>query len=279
MSVIGEHRGSVTALAPGGPSQIISAGRDRRVILWDVDQARPVITGSFGFWTRSMAVSEDRSIAALVHKRVAAVSLPGLAIVSQSRGGRGTSKCAALSPDGQSLITGQFNGQVVMLTRQRDRFRHVRGTSLPHHEGQVRGIEFLPRRSVLVTAGSEGTIRFFAWENKALMAAVRTPGERLTSLEVSADASFMAVGDTDNSMTLWDLRSMDVPLLIARPLGSATLNDLPAISAVAADTTLPETVRRSLRFMEITLRHRFRHDIQVQDLHEIRTGEFDIEIE
>ena len=191
---------------------------------------------------------------------------------------RNSLQCA-LSADGTYLLTGQHSGAVALLRKRNGRFVPHSAEKLPRHDGQVRSIEFLPGRSAFITAGSEGTIRFFSSENRAVIAEMRVPAERLTSLEVSPDGSFMAAGDSDSSMTLWDLRAMDAPLLMTRPLGCASLNDLPAVSSLAGEVSLPSNVRRSLQFVEHVLRHRFRHDIEIQEFPEIHIGEFDIEID
>jgi hypothetical protein len=54
---------------------------------------------------------------------------------------------------------------------------------------------------------------------------------------------------------------------------------LAAISALVSYGDLPVPVQHAVRFMEGVLRHRFRYDVEIDELPTIRTGEFDIEIE
>jgi hypothetical protein len=88
----------------------------------------------------------------------------------------------------------------------------------------------------------------------------------------------MAVGDSDASMSLWDLRVLDVPALFTRPFAQAWPAHLPAVVALTDDASLPPRVGEALRFIECVLRHRFRYDIEIDELPEIQMGEFDIEI-
>src|SRR5262249_52137827 len=83
---------------------------------------------------------------------------------------------------------------------------------------------------------------------------------------------------SDASLTLWDLRVLEVPLLLARPLGLAVPVHLSAVRALAGDSGLPPRVRDSLRFLECLLRYRFRYDIVVDDLPGVRPGDFEIAV-
>jgi len=89
----------------------------------------------------------------------------------------------------------------------------------------------------------------------------------------------MAVGDSDASMSLWDLRVLDVPMLFARPLAQAVPVHLAAVGALADGANLHPQVQRALKFLGCLLRHRFRYDIEIDEVPVIQAGEFDIEIE
>jgi hypothetical protein len=89
----------------------------------------------------------------------------------------------------------------------------------------------------------------------------------------------MALGDSDASMSLWDLRALDIPRLLDLPLAHMVPTHLAAISALANYGAFPSPVQHALQFMECVLRHRFRYDVEVDELLTIRAGEFDIEIE
>lgn len=277
---VGQHIGSVTAIEPIGDAQILTTGRDYKAIVWS--RERRVEERRFGSWARAAAVSPDGTRAALLHEGVTLVSLPQLNFVAGGSGGRGVSRCAAFSPNGsqgeRALIVGKFNGAVVVNQRKGRNLRLER-QPLVQHRGQVQGIEVLAGRSVVITAGSQGRVQFTAWANRTPIGEIQVRGQRLTSLRVSPDGVFMAIGDSDASMSLWDLRVLDVPLLFAGPFAQAQPVHLPGVTALAHDASLSPRVRNAVRFVECVLRHRFRYDIEVDELPEIQAGEFDIELE
>lgn len=89
----------------------------------------------------------------------------------------------------------------------------------------------------------------------------------------------MAISDSDASMSLWDLRALDVPMLFARPLVKSVPAQMAVISALAETAKLDPQARRALKFLECLLRRRFRYDIEVDEAPVIQAGEFDIEID
>ena len=90
---------------------------------------------------------------------------------------------------------------------------------------------------------------------------------------------FLALGDTDASMSLWDLRVLTAPVLLSRPVSKAVPADLTSVGLLAGDETLPAAVRQALGFLRCVLQYRFRFDIEVSEAPTIRHGEFDIDIE
>ena len=280
---VGTHRGAVTAIESAGNGRLLSAGRDGKVILWDLATSRKlheakVPAGAKGpdSWARATRLSSDGKFAVLLYDGLSLVRLPEIEFLS-SVGWQGTTRCAAFSPDDRALIVGQYNGEVRVIARNDTTLDH-RYRAFCRHSGQVQGIEVLPERSVVVTAGSGGDVLFTSWSNWAPVGRLAIAGDRLTSLRISADGSFMAVGDSDASMSLWDLRVLDVPLLLARPLAKAVPVHLAAVRALGGDQNLPARARDSLRFVECVLRHRFRYDIEIDEMPAIRLGEFDIEV-
>jgi hypothetical protein len=131
----------------------------------------------------------------------------------------------------------------------------------------------------VLTAAADGTLVFTAWANRAVLGRLRAEGGRLTSLHVAPGGDFMAVGDSDSAMSLWDLRVLEVPLLLSRPFATALPVHLAAVAALLGDGGVPAEVGQALRFVQCVLEHRFRYDIELDELPAIRAGEFDIEVE
>lgn len=132
---------------------------------------------------------------------------------------------------------------------------------------------------MIISADTSGQVNFTSVETRELIKTIGLPGNSLTSLHVSPDGSFMAIGDSQATMSLWDLRLLDIPDLLMRPCGTSFAGDLAAASEFLADTGLPEDVRSAVEFLRCVLRYRCRHDIELDEAITIQAGEFDIEIE
>ena len=278
-SEIGAHNGSVTSLEPVNESCVLSTGRDYQIVMWDVEARRDVASETLEDWARAARVSPDLSKVALMCNGVRLVSLPQLKPLAETPGRwSGVHRAGAFAPDGESVIAGKFNGEVVVC-RHNGKWLNTERVPLVRHNGQTQGVEVLSERKIIITAGSNGSVEFTSWENRAPIGSLHIPGERLTSLRVSPDGSFMAIGDSDSSMSLWDLRALDVPMMFARPLARSVPIGLAAVHVTMSVASLDQRMRQSLRFLECLLRHRFRYEIEIDEVPTIRAGEFDIEIE
>lgn len=276
---LGHHNGSVTALAPVGGSQVLSTGRDHEVILWDVYTKGQVARRHLYSWAREACVSPDGQQVALLRRGLDLVTLPQLDQLAGLGASRSVIRCAAFFPDGEALIVGKFNGDVVVYERKRKDWLAREKGALTRHEGRVEGVEVLRSRSVVVTAGSEGRIQFTALKNRAAIGSVQVPFGRVTSLHVSPNESFMAVGNSRASLSLWDLRLLDVRRLLMQPFARAAATLLPILGLLVEDENLRPRARLALKFAQSVLRHRARFDIEIEEAPTIMRGEFDIEIE
>jgi WD40 repeat protein len=143
-------------------------------------------------------------------------------------------------------------------------------------EAPVIALEYLTRHQLLISALQNGQIKFYRWPKLTPLGMISAPEERLTSLQISPDGSFMATGTSDSSMLLWDLRMLDLPDLVDLPLAKATPDHLAAINTLLGSPTLPAALQPPLNLLKALLIRRFRFDIQVDDLPQIQPGEFDI---
>lgn len=277
------HNGTVTVMEPFGTNYLLTAGRDQRAFVWDLDNQKKVAEKEYPFWARSAAISPDRQYAALLHAKLSLVRLPELNIVpgypflTPRTGGfkPGVAQEAAFSPDGKFILAGQHNGQVGLYYHT-SLTHSPRKTIVAQHNQPVRGVEFLPGHSLVVTAGAEGQVRFQHWPDMKQAGTVYTPEGQLTSLRISQQGAFMATGTSDASIVLWDLRVLDIPSLFSQPLATATHEQISTVLALSEYGTLEEPVRNGLRFLRVLLQYRFRYDIQVDEAPIIQFGEFDI---
>ena len=223
----------MTALAPVGDTQVLIAERDHTISVWDVQAQRSERKERFDFWARAACVSVDGQHTALLHDGVSLVALPQLQVLARTGWPwHGVARCAAFAPQGETLLVGKFSGEVVVCQRSGQSL-HADKDLLMTHQGQVQAVAVLSSRAVVITAGSEGRVQFTAWADCSPIGYVEVPGQRLTSLHISPDGVFMALGDSDASMSLWDLRALDIPRLLDLPLAHMVPMHLAAISALA----------------------------------------------
>lgn len=291
-AVLGQHLGSVTALAPAGATRALSGGRDRYVTLWDVAGGRELARRQLYYWARAARVSPDGQRVALLRQGLELLSLPELEYL---RFGSGSSvgRCAAFLPaadggSGNTLLMGRYNGDVSVYYDKTSYWVARRTAPFTRHTGRVEGVEILPQRAIAVTAGSEGVVRFTVIPSYTsadelvggeVIGEVEVPLGSVTSLRISADGAFMAVGNSAASLSLWDLRALDARQVLLQPFAQATAADVSALNVLMDAEDLSPRARTALRFADRVLRHRARFDIEISDAPTIMPGEFDIEIE
>lgn len=274
---IGQHAGSVTSIAILDDEQALSTGRDERIALWNYQQPACVREQNLTFWPRAAAMSPDARQIALLHEHVALFDIADF----QRRWqwwGESVGRCAVFLPNSDSFVVGKNNGSV-----QAYRFAPPQDEPQPRlfkaHDERVQGMAIHAASQTLITAGSEGTLHFSNWSSHQFLNSLTHQDKKFTALYASPDGAFLATGHHDNSLTLWDIRVLDVPRLFAIPLATASPDQLIAIQELAVHSEIPPRVQRSLLFMQRVLQYRFRFDIEIGDLPSIKVGEFDIEIE
>jgi WD40 repeat protein len=285
---MGEHKGSITALVTLGEGKALTAGRSGNVNLWNLNtldllqKSKPL---SYD-WVRTIAVMPDNDNffslgSGVVHQRVADTQN-----VSDDAALDGKATCATVSPDGATLLVGRQN-YGVLTCRINPVFelwwvhpdKAYRPDLIPQ-DSAVQAIHFLPNSQMLLVASANGAVNIFDYAKDTLVAKLKIECKRLTSLKISPDGNFMAVGDSDTAFSLWDLRPVGFQQLYNYPLAQATPAQLGAIRALQDGLPdAPEAVQHTLSYADIVLRHRFRYDIELEFLPDIRPGDFDIEVE
>ena len=274
---VGQHAGSVTSIAILSEEQALSTGRDERIALWNCQQPACIREQNLTFWPRAAAVSPDARQIVLLHEHVALFDIDDF----QRRWqwwGDSVGRCAVFLPGADSFVVGKNNGSV-----QAYRFAPPQDEAQPRlfqaHSERVQGAAIHAASNTLITAGAEGTLHFSDWSSHQFLSSLTHQEKKFTALYASPDGAFLATGHHDNSMTLWDIRVLDVPRLFAMPFAAASPDQLMAIQELAVHADIPPRVQRSLLFMLRVLQYRFRFDIEIGDLPSIKVGEFDIEIE
>lgn len=275
---LGEHQGQVTALEVVSGSTVLSAGRDGAIALWDVASGQLLMRHTMPDWPRALRVTPSGdSMMVLIHREVQWLNLSDMSMISRAASATMPTCVAFLPLQPPMPLIGRRDGSVTLYRRNSPWLRRER--DLCTHALAVQGIEVLPKRGYILTAGHEGEVRFFDLVKREQMDWVAVSGKGLTTLHVSPDEAFMAVGHADAAFSLWDLRGPEVAAFLGTPLAFVPPLALGLLDAFANNPKLKETVRRTLTCMSLIVRHRVRFDIEIDfAAPSIMAGEFDIEI-
>lgn len=291
---MGAHHGPVTGLeAVGSAEQVLTTGRDCIAKLWNISedklarQSELTLFQGYNskFWARGLCIAPDASEVVFLHEGATLIGLPQLNHVTYART-KEKIRCATFSPDGKAVIVGYFTGGTNFYLYEKGNLLATTLQAAIEHpswqEGQTQVLAVQPNSNVVVMGKSDGTIHFNDWAKKSWLGKVETAGHRLTSLKLSPDGYFMAVGDSDASFSLWDLRPLEVRSLFSQNLAQASLAQMAALNVLTAPDVLggfTPNVQAALQFSALILRQRFRHDIELEDVPMLEVGDFDIEIE
>lgn len=290
---LGQHLEAVSSLQVVSPTKALSIGRNGRVILWDViARSKLAELGEIArSWSPTLCLCPGKERLVVLHNQIELYELasPSSAIfrklTTSSSDYTNSLKQGAFSPTGQELVTGRFNGELIVWSLNPNGLGQIEMAqqgfkSTPRPDTTVEGLLTLMNPALLLMATSDKTIQYFDWQTKTLLGEIQTPGERLSSLQLSPDETFLAVGDRDQSFSLWDLRLLALSGLFTQPLAQAR----PAYLSIFAvldtiDLKLPPELVALLKFIELVLYHRFRYEIELADFALIHPGDFDIELE
>jgi WD40 repeat protein len=284
--LLGSHVGAVTSLIPVNESQVLSTGRDQRAVLWDLSARRAISEVALPFWARAMAIAPDRQMAALAHTTLSMASLPDLtlvppaAITNYGKSGVriGAARTVTFTPQGDGILVGQVNGQVVHYEGLKAH-KLARKNLVVSHRLPVNGLQFIPGRPILASCSPAGMIQFNHWPGRETMGNGISTGSALTSLHISADGSFMATGTTDARIILWDLRVLGLPDLLSMPTAQIKPGQAAVISSLINYNDISAAIRNTLSFFMILVQHRFQYNIEIEEAATIARGEFDVIID
>ncbi len=283
--LLGGHKGAVITLVPVDDTRLFSTGRDQKAFVWDLPSRKPLSEGNFPFWPRSAAISPDHQTAALVHQGLSLVNLADLQnrparILGSGRSGvrAGAATAVEFTPDGDGLLVGQYNGQVVHYSGIQTN-RSLRRELVTAHPSRIQGLQFIPGKSIFISCSADGAIKFIQWPEALTLSAPVNGGQAWTSLHISADGSFMATGTRDARIILWDLRVLDLPGYFSIPLGRLTPGQAAAVSSLLEEPELPLAIRNTLGMFSALIQHRFQFDVEISDAPLIARGEFDVIID
>jgi WD40 repeat protein len=283
--ILGKHSaGSVTGLIALNDKTLLSAGRDQKISMWDLEQKKEVRFTQLPDWTRALCVNPDGSKAVAISEAIHILNLSNLEIAPfiYTSSEPGVKKSAVrdvmFGPDNQTIISAQNNGQVVLITPSQ-RANSYRRKAFTTHRHTLVGLGSLPSGKIIISGDRHGEIRFSDWQGINLTYQLLAPIPEMTSLQISPDGAFMVTGHAQSVFLLWDLRVIEIPNLINTALSKIPPAQLSLISSLNSGPGLPKSYQQLLSILEILIRCRYPYDIQISEMPCIQEGEFDILID
>lgn len=200
---IDAHQAGVNSLALSEDGGILASGSfDRLAKTWNAATGVAVRTFS-GSKSQILSVAVDRSGDQLV-----TASESGSIRLWDSKG-RGTARldsepvwCIALSPDGQTIAAGLYDGTIVL--------RRTTGevmARLPVGHGVIMGVAWFPDGRRLAGASKNGPVCVWDVDERRLIREL--PGADTMAVAVSSDGRTVAGGFANGEITAWDAESGD----------------------------------------------------------------------
>ncbi len=281
---IGAHNGSITALRPLKDQRVLTSGRDFRAYIWDAGQSNSAVAVPLNDnWPRSVAVSDDESWMLVLHENLDLIRLEDLTYhfytFLRTKAARSIYQFALFTPEASQILAAQRNGELLLFTPSKDHDAYYVGRKRHKFASSLAGLEFLEDRSGIVAATTAGELQLLSWPQLKVSHSYAT-GTPLTSLCLSPDSSFLAVGTTASNLTLYDLRQLMIPALLSLPLGQATQAHFAALQTLLQSSApLSTPLRSALQWVYLCLSQRFRFDVEIGTIPTLTVGEFDILLE
>lgn len=217
-----DHSISAVRFLPSG--NLVSAGRDGSIRIWDVVTGYCLKTIDSGDWIRDISVSLDGFIVSAGNDRMAQMwDVSSGNITAQMIGHAGPVECCAVAPRashaymavlGATKLSGR---DVFVATGSRDKnikLWNERGRlikTLEGHDTWVTGLGFHPQGKFLISVGDDRTIRCWDLSNEGRLVKTMVGSSRfLTSVRwgpsirsAQGTSHVIAMGSIDTSIRIW----------------------------------------------------------------------------
>jgi WD40 repeat protein len=188
-----------------GKKEVIVAGQDNFVRVFDVDRSQELIRWSSGAQgTTAVAVSADGRLVA------AGSSLPDAAVrvwrmsdrtlVRTFRGHQHTVQGLAFDPSGRLLLSGGLDGQLRLWEVESGQSYH----ELTGHENYVWSVAVHPDGQRIASGGADGTVRLWDSQTRRALHVWKLHDQPVTSVAFSPDGKLLASAGGDRVIRLVD---------------------------------------------------------------------------
>ena len=220
------HDHSVYAVRFLSNGNLVSAGRDGSIRIWDVMTGYCLRTiDSQGNWIRDISPSSDGSyVVSAGNDQMATIwNVSSGEVTARLIGHGGSIECCAIAPETSHVyLTGlgskELSGrEIFVATGSRDnniKLWNERGRlikTLEGHDTWVRGLAFHPQGKFLISVGDDRTIRCWDLSNEArLLKTIVGSSKFLSSIRWGPSirsgqgtSHVVAIGSADNSVRIW----------------------------------------------------------------------------
>lgn len=305
---IGQHNGSVTGLLAYQGDQLISAGQDGRIILWEVNTRQELASYDVGSTLpfarppHGMSLSHNKKYLSVLHNKLHVLTLPDFRVVgSSSFGGDHISEKTVFTPDDADVLLFSkgrfarwanfsagpgFSSEVVAAVEVIEEFAYQRSHYVP-------GALTIPELDLIIVINESGELDFLEWSSQKvvlrseiargsqkLIAKKRKHDSYLTLLKAAPSKKYLALVDTTGQISIHDLGLLPLQHLFKRSLAGMTAIHFAAIKLLREsypDLCTPELIS-ILRYVEKIISFRLRYEIEVEEIPTLQAGEFDIEL-
>ncbi len=204
--------------------------------------------------------------------------LPGGQPLGVLLGHREVVNCLAFSPDGQVLLGGGADHEILTWRISDGHLLHRSEA----HSSQVTQLLVDPRGKIGISvsgygAGHDYSIRLWSLVDGSLARALYGHTRYISSIAQSPDGQYLASGGGDCTVRIW---SSELSRLNHVPVGQISLADLEYAEQCTKDEHSSEAERAAWGLIACLVRRRRRTDIELDDTgpRSLRLGPYDIEI-
>jgi WD40 repeat protein len=212
-SVLKGHEGPLTSLAWGNSPVLASAGADRKVLLWSMDEGKVLHTLSAEKVVRTLALSPDGKILAgagddpSIQLWDVASGKPGLKLKEHTD----WVLSLAFSPDGKLLASGSVDGSVRIwdvATGKKIRDCASRLPPAPNTQPEppapILALAFSPDSKLLALGTSDGQLHLDNVADGKIARSLLGHTGAITSVAFHSSGTVLATGCKDHAVRLWN---------------------------------------------------------------------------